>query len=264
MIDGHLAFAPKLAYENEGLDPAYFKDMARLESGNFWYRTRDKIFIWAIKKYFPDAQNLLEVGCGTGGVLSAIGKAIPKLKLTGSEIFSAGLKEARVRIPGTELFQMDALRIPFKEEFDIIGLFDVLEHIKDDEAVIGQLFQAVKKDGGVIICVPQHPSLWSHFDDHSFHVRRYTARDLRSKLESAGFKVSRQTSFVTLLLPAFIVSRLMVKKAAKENYDHVASLKVNPLLNLILEGILSVECALIRAGISLPVGTSLLMVARKP
>src|SRR6266545_4042215 len=92
-----------------------------------------------------EPENFLEIGCGTGFVLSGIRKAFPELILSGSEIFSEGLNLAAERLPGVELFQMDARRIPFQEEFDVIGAFDVLEHVKEDEEVLSQMYQATRK-----------------------------------------------------------------------------------------------------------------------
>ena len=77
----------------------------------------------------------------------ASGKRCPGL-LWGREVFSAGLRLAADRLPGVDLFQMDARQIPFENEFDVIGAFDVLEHIRDDELVLSQMYRAVRQGGG--------------------------------------------------------------------------------------------------------------------
>src|SRR5439155_11421755 len=143
----HLAYAPELANKSEGFEVDYFRQLAELEPGNFWFRSRNQLIVWALKRYFPQAESLLEIGRGTGFVLSGIKQALPGLSLTGSEVFSAGLTFAAQRLPGVELFQMDARRIPFTEEFDVIGAFDVLEHVKEDSEVLSQMYQATRKRG---------------------------------------------------------------------------------------------------------------------
>ena len=70
----------------------------------------------------------------------------------------------------------------FRNEFDVIGAFDVLEHIADDELVLSQMHQAVRKGGGIILTVPQHSFLWSEIDEYSRHVRRYSVSELKLKL----------------------------------------------------------------------------------
>jgi len=76
---------------------------------------------------------------------------------------------------------MDVRRIPFREEFDVIGAFDVLEHVKEDEEVLLQMYQATRKRGGILVTVPHHPFLWSPVDDYARHVRRYKTLELKDK-----------------------------------------------------------------------------------
>src|SRR5687768_1784274 len=80
-VDGHLAFAPELARESPGFEEQYFANLAGREEGNFWFRARNKLLVWALRSFFPQARSLLEVGCGTGFVLSAIESSFPQLEL---------------------------------------------------------------------------------------------------------------------------------------------------------------------------------------
>ncbi|MDJ0660392.1 MAG: class I SAM-dependent methyltransferase [Crocosphaera sp.] len=261
-IDNYIAFAPELAETNDGFEADLFPQLAPLEAKNFWFRSRNRLIIWAFKHYFPKAINFLEIGCGTGFVLQGIERAFPKLTLCGSEIFIDGLSFASQRLSRTELFQMDARKIPFENEFNVIGLFDVLEHIKEDREVLGAIYRATTKGGGIILTVPQHPWLWSQADDFAHHVRRYRGQELKIKVENAGFKVLRITSFVSLLLPLMLVSRLSQKRP-NQNYSIMSELKMSGWLNAILEQLLTLERTMIKLGVSFPAGGSLLLVARK-
>jgi SAM-dependent methyltransferase len=262
-IGGYPAFAPEHARGAIGYDPAQFAELARLEANNFWFRARNRLITWAIGRFFPGARNLLEVGCGTGFVLAGIAAAFPALKLAASEAASEGLAFSAARAPGASLMQMDARRIPFRGEFDVVGAFDVIEHIEDDRAVLAELSAAAVPGGGVLISVPQHPKMWSEYDVRAGHVRRYRARELRSMTKEAGLEIVRMTSFVSVLLPLMYLSRLM-QRAPAAGYDPLVELRIAPWLNRILEGALDAERALIKAGLNLPVGGSLLLVARRP
>ena len=257
-----MAFAPKLAEDNEGFNPENFATLFNLEAGNFWFRARNRLIVWALQRYFPEARNFLEIGCGTGFVLSGIRDALPSLTLSGSEIFCAGLLFAAQRLPGVELFQMDARRIPFREEYDVIGAFDVLEHVKEDEEILSQMYQATRRGGGILITVPHHPFLWSQVDDFAHHARRYQTRDLREKVERVGFSVLRLTSFVSLLLPPLILSRFK-QRFTGEEVDPSAEFDIGSLMNAMFERVLDLERTMIRAGVSFPAGGSLLLVARR-
>jgi SAM-dependent methyltransferase len=261
-IEGYLAFASELAEVSEGFEARFFAQLAQLEAGNFWFRSRNRLIIWVLQYYFPQAKSFLEIGCGTGFVLSGIERAFPSLKLYGSEIFTTGLDFAAQRLSRAELFQMDARKIPFENEFNVIGAFDVLEHIKEDGTVLSQMYRAVHNGGGIVLTVPQHPWLWSQADDYAHHVRRYSEQELKTQVEQAGFKVIRMTSFVSLLLPLMLISRLKQRRP-NPDYDVTSELRISGWINAILENILTLERTMIQFGISLPVGGSMLLVAKK-
>lgn len=262
LIDGYLAFAPELANTSNSYDASFFCKLATLEAKNFWFRSRNHLIIWALRHYFPQAKTFLEIGCGTGFVLSGIEQTFPQLTLYGSEIFTIGLGFAAQRLSRTELFQMDARKMPFENEFDVIGAFDVLEHIQEDTKVLCEMHRSIHEGGGILISVPQHPWLWSQADNYAHHVRRYRAQELKTKVEGAGFKVVRMTSFVSLLLPLMLFSRLRQRRS-KLNYDVTSELKLSSWINNILENVLSLERTMIQLGILLPAGGSLLLVAKK-
>ncbi len=264
VVGGFKAFALPLASENEGFREEYFADLAALEARSFWFRARNDLITWAMKTYFPDCWRFLEIGCGTGFVLSGIRSAYPSIELSGSEIFSTGLDFAATRVPPAQFYQMDARNIPFRDHFDVIGAFDVLEHIDDDEAAIAEVGKALRPGGGFLISVPQHPLLWSPQDEHAFHVRRYTAIELRRKVEAAGFEVVRMTSFVSLLLPMMFASRLWMRGRKRDaDFDAIGELRQSRAANTALGAVMTIERALIRHGLSFPAGGSLLLVARK-
>jgi len=252
-----------LRYMNIGFNLQYFKKLAELEAGNFWFRARNKLILWALHKYSPALKSFLEVGCGTGFVTLAISKQFSEARLFGIEYLEEGLLYARQRVPNAVFTQMDARCIPYKSALDAIGAFDVLEHIAEDEVVLQQICKALKPKGVVFITVPQHRWLWSAVDEYSCHVRRYSANELSQKVCSAGFEIIRSTSFVSTLLPAMYFSRVLKRRKIGVSIDAIAELRINPILNKLFEGLLNLELGIIRAGIDLPMGGSRLIVARK-
>lgn len=260
-IDGFEAWAPDLAGHGGGFKPEYFAELATLEESNFWFRSRNALIQWAVNQYFPKSESLLEIGCGTGFVLEGLARYKPSLKLTGSEIFTNGLNFAAQRVPSAHFVQMDARSLPYLEEFDVVTAFDVIEHITDDQLVLNNLFRATKAGGGALITVPQHQWLWSAADDYACHQRRYSAKELHSKICSAGFDIVRSTSFVSLLLPAMILSRKRSKVG--QDFNPLAEFRINSTMNAILEKTLSIERLLIRLKVNLPFGGSRLVVAIK-
>ena len=260
-----MAFALDLALQNDGFNPDFFAHLAEVEQRHFWFVGRNDILRDVITGHFPSAGRFLEIGCGTGFVLSCIRSAFPQASLSGSDIFTESLAFAAKRVPDAFLFQMDARHIPFHEEFDVIGAFDVLEHIDDDEMVLKQMYQACKPGGGVVLTVPQHRWLWSHVDDFAHHKRRYTRAELVEKAARAGFRAEYATSFVSLLLPLMLASRWLKKSGVDmDEQMEAVGLKVGKLTNAVLGAVMRIERRLINLGLSLPFGGSLLLVARKP
>ena len=262
--NGFRAYAPHLATAGGGFEEKFFHQLAPLEASNFWFRARNELILWALKSYCPRFQSFLEIGCGTGFVLSAIAERYPHTSLYGSEIFVEGLSFASSRLPSVDLMQMDARNIPFHDEFNAIGAFDVLEHIEEDGVVLSQIFSALKPGGYLIMTVPQHQWLWSVVDEYSHHARRYSSSDLHRKVQEVGFQIVRSTSFITGLLPLMAASRFANRKVSVENLDPIAEYKISPFVNSILLGALRLEQLLIRAGVNLPLGGSRLIIARKP
>jgi len=237
--------------------------MAAMEAESFWFTSRNELIAWALRTYHRDAKSFLEVGCGTGFVLSGLAERFEAMDLSGSELFAEGLIFAQQRVPMATLMQMDAQNIPFREEFDAIGAFDVLEHIEDDERVLREMYAALRPGGLLLVSVPQHRWLWSPADDLAHHVRRYTARELPAKVRAAGFEVERSTSFVSLLFGPLAVSRLLARRR-RGDYDPAGEMRLPTAANRVLGMIMAAERALIARGVTFGAGGSRLVVARRP
>lgn len=261
-LNGVEAHAAGCAHGGGGFKPEYFSALARLEAASFWFRARNELVLWALSTYKPNAHNFLEVGCGTGFVISGIAKVHPEIALCGSEIFLAGLSYAAERVPAAHFMQMDARHVPFLNEFDAIGAFDLLEHIEEDEAVLVQLHSALKPGGVLLLTVPQHPWLWSASDEYACHVRRYTCPEIEAKVRESGFELLRSTSFVTTLLPAMMLSREFQKRK-KGTFVPAGELKISAVVNKAFFNLMMLEFAGIRFGLNYPIGGSRLIVARK-
>ncbi|MGI9275625.1 MAG: class I SAM-dependent methyltransferase [Endozoicomonas sp.] len=255
-------YAPESVIEGNGFRSNHFHELAEQEERSFWFRSRNRLILASIKQYCPDFSSFLEIGCGTGYVISAIAEQHPSARIFGGELFPEGLGFASSRVPQARFMQMDAAKIPFLDEFDLIGAFDVLEHIEEDSLVLIEIKKALTPGGLLLLTVPQHPWLWSSTDDLACHVRRYTRSDLHSKLEAAGFSILRSTSFVSLLLPALCISRLMNSLGHEQSAKPGAELNISSFLNRSLEICMNIEALFIRLGINLPIGGSRLIIAK--
>ncbi|KQY60523.1 hypothetical protein ASD11_13860 [Aeromicrobium sp. Root495] len=244
-----------------GFDPGLFAELAALEQQNFWFVARNRLIRWALRREVAAPRRILEIGCGTGFVLAGLAEEYPRAHLIGTELFEEALPFVRERLPGAELRTMDARHIDVGEQVDVVGAFDVIEHVVEDDVVLDQVFAALRPGGTLAVTVPQHRWLWSSADVHAHHVRRYTARELRDRVRAAGLEVRYETSFVTLLLPLMVASRLARRSA---DHDAAAELALPRVVNAVCATVMTVELALLRWGLRFPMGGSRLMVARRP
>lgn len=259
-------FAPELALSNDGFGPEDYKTIAELSAGHFWHMQRDSLIESLFETHFPAARSFCEIGTSIGNVIMRLRSRFPEVRFYASDIYLTPLKIASETNPGCAFFQADILNFPFKEEFDVIGAFDVLEHIDDDQKALDSIFRALTPGGGAIVSAPQHMFLWSERDSSFFHKRRYSREDLVAKAERSGFKVERATSFLFLLMPLLLLSRKLKSSSpasgngnGKMEYES----RLPKALNYLLNAICSLETAAGRHGVNFPFGGSIVCVLRK-
>jgi SAM-dependent methyltransferase len=251
--------------------PGHFEPLFAAEDRHFWFRCRNRC-ISAAARLIPDLdsiKDIIEHGCGTGFVLRELQRIFPKARITGADLFAEGLALARKRFGGA-LVQTDLMQCEYKETFDLVGLFDVLEHLDDDRRALAALREQLRPGGWLLLTVPAHTVLWSDYDVASGHRRRYTQPELMSRLSEARFEVKFCTEFMLALFPLMLLRRRLswgrkggAPERGSNSEDAASELQVNPLLNRLLEVILRPEAWWIARRQELPVGTSLLALARK-
>lgn len=254
-----------MAYGAEDYPVEGLEFLLKVEENYFWFRVRNLIIRYLFERYLGKGPyKVMEVGAGNGIVL----KALQPLgyQLTAAELYLAGLKNLQKRLPEVELVQLNILKMPFTGAYDAIGAFDVIEHIEDDEIALQNLYQALRPGGYLFLSVPQYKFLWSYTDDYSGHKRRYTRHSLFPKLRRQGFEISYWNSYVFSLFPLILISRLrMGKKKASASFEDIRTeYDISSWTNALLYHILKMDYYLIRLGLRLPFGSSLMVVCRRP
>ena len=236
-------------------------DLVAAESWHFWFRARRRLVVWMIARAFPRLGSLLEVGCGTGFLLADLRVRFPGALLAGCDILFDSLRYAKPRLARGLVFQADARGLPIARRFDAVIALDVIEHLDDDVAALREMFRLVEPGGGLVLTVPQHQWLWSATDEFSCHRRRYSRAELLAKTRAAGFDVLQWTSFFTATLPLIALHRLA---RPGDGSQPVSELRISRAANAVAALMLQPEWWLIKAGISMPIGSSLIVVARRP
>lgn len=251
----------KVSYPDEGN-----ASCLAVEDTSFWFRHRNSCILEVIK-HLPPAVPFFDVGGGNGYVAKALQDA--GLEVVVVEPGSIGALNARRR--GVH----HVIRASLEDAgflpgvLPSVGLFDVLEHVEDDDVFLRSIRNYLRPGGAVYITVPAFEWLWSHEDAFAGHYRRYTRRSLSRVLKEAGLQVEFVTCFFTLLpIPTLIFRslpyRLGLRKASPTQdavrRDHqIRSSLGGRVLNFMLRR----ELERIKAGRETSFGGSCLAVARK-
>lgn len=201
------------------MNPDAYLEMADTESRHWWFTGRRRILASVIGSLnLPDNARVLEIGSGTGGnlkMLSRFGKVSSvEMDETARAIASdktGGVFDIRDGICPTDM--------PFKpgEKFDLICLFDVLEHIEDDVAALACLKKLLADGGRVLVTVPAYQWLWSAHDQFLHHKRRYSSKKLKAILDKTGFRADKVSHFNTFLFPLAAGARLLDRLLGRES-----------------------------------------------
>jgi SAM-dependent methyltransferase len=253
-----------------GYDPSFFEQLAQIEDRHFWFRARNRLISSIARRLTRELKTgylVLEVGCGTGNVLRALRQACPDGKVVGLELWFDGLRFAQQRFSGP-LVQGDVRRCPFGKPFDLIGMFDVLEHIPQELETLTALRESIAPEGRLILTVPAHQYWWSYFDEAAHHCRRYSPSDIRERLTAAGFEVEFLSQFMTIIFPLVWLVRKISGRRKESGSEAARNLtfrefRIVPVMSELLTGLLNLEASWLSRGHHLPIGTSLIVVARR-
>lgn len=151
--------------------------------------------------------------------------------------------------------------LSYRDPFDIVVAFDVIEHVEEDLDSLKRLRSLLKQDGKIVMTVPAFPFLWSRHDETHHHFRRYTRRHLDSVLREAGYEVEYISYYNSLLFPAVALARFGKKLLGiKDRSDDSLT---PPGMNGVLRRVFSSERHWV-GKVSVPFGVSLVAVARNP
>jgi SAM-dependent methyltransferase len=235
-----------------------YPHLYNIEKRHWYFAARQVILLRYINARLAtsEATSILDVGCGTGAILELLSQ---RYQAYGLDFSTSAIEFCRQR-GLSNLFAGGIDAYPKGHAFDMISMLDVVEHVDDDLRLLKDARDLLHGGGALLITVPAFPSLWSYHDVVLHHKRRYTKRRLRTLVLEAGYQIEQLTFFNTLLFPVAVTTRWLAKLAGRHDATdlEIPAAPVNALLRKIFE----LESHIL-PHVSLPVGLSLLCLARK-
>ena len=235
---------------------------ARAERDHFWFRGFRRFIEPLVAEAAQGVRpEILDCGCGTGHNLHMLRKYG---RAYGIDLTWAGLQYARGQ-GEQKVARASAAQLPFGDaRFGMVTSFDVIYSLPDEveRAAIAEMFRVLKPAGTLIVNVAALESLRGNHSVLSGEVRRYSKADLRRRLEQAGFRVTHSTYTNFSILPLVAAIRLKQRMSGHVESQDEITIPFAPV-NAALSGLLAMEAAAARI-VNMPLGSSLLAVARKP
>jgi 2-polyprenyl-3-methyl-5-hydroxy-6-metoxy-1,4-benzoquinol methylase len=245
------------------MSPDAYVEMARTQATHWWFVARREILRTQISRLnLPPNADILEIGSGTGAnlnLLAAFGNVVA-LEMCAEAIALAEAHCSRMTARHVSMRQgtcpQDLAKV--SQKFDLICLFDVLEHIEQDGESLDKLARLLKPTGTLMLTVPAYQWMWGPHDVHLHHKRRYSKRSLSARCAHAGLSVSRMSHFNTLLFPLAILGRMVEKLTGKQT----SATRTPPApINALFTRLFALERHILNR-LQMPFGLSLLLLAR--
>lgn len=246
------------------MEERYYSEYFEVEDRHWWFVGRRRIFMRLLDRHLgargSAERRVLDAGCGTGTML---GHLVRYGEAEGMDVDARAVAMCRRR--GIDCVRhVEALPLPWDDgTFDLVTALDVLEHADDDAALLSELRRVTRPGGLVLVSVPAFAWLWGPQDELSHHKRRYTARELESRITDAGLEPHRVSYFNTLLFAPIAAVRLMRRLRPPRELRSDFQLTTPGRLNAALARVFAAEAPVVER-VRLPFGVSILALAERP
>jgi SAM-dependent methyltransferase len=233
-----------------------------VESFHWWFIIRRRLLRSILSSLnVPTNCLALDLGCGTGSnlrTLNSAGLCAIGLDLS---IYALHLVASKKTKENFRLLAGDLIRLPIKtKSVGLVIAMDIFEHLDDDMNGINETYRILSSGGILIVTVPAFKSLWGTQDVVTGHKRRYSRKEITTKLKEAGFDILRSSYFNFILFFPILFARRIIRLAGLriESENKINS----PLINFFLKTIFSLEPSILKY-FSIPFGVSIFCVAKK-
>jgi SAM-dependent methyltransferase len=239
------------------VEPTYVVAHLEQDRGHWWFRGRLAVLLAVLRRVLPPGPHrLLELGCGSGNVLEALGEFGEAVGMESNGDLAACARAAGLDVRDGALPEGRVVPAGWP---DVVLLLDVLEHVDDQASTLRAAHEMLAPGGALVVAVPAYDWLWGGHDVALGHRRRYRAGGLTSVVAAAGFTTTYASYFNTLLLPAIALARAWKRARGDASHDLV---RPPAPVNALLARLFALEAGVVPR-CPMPCGASLLLIARR-
>lgn len=237
-----------------------YDEMFLQEKTYWWHVAKRALVQETISRDIKATANfrILDAGCGTGAMLEELAKKY--WSCFGADVSPKSISFCKQRgIKNVRAVNFEK-KLPFKNNFfNVITCLDVLEHVTNDQKLLGEFYRILTPGGRLYLTVPAYNFFWTYWDEILGHKRRYRRSDLIKRLKKTGFAVGRSSYFYSFLVPVALAFRFIKSVTKSRHSDFV---QIPPIINTILLWLCRIERFII-FNFSVPLGLSIFLEMRK-
>jgi len=239
-----------------------YQQIFDVEKTHWWFVGRRKIISSVLKRHIKNPlPRALDIGSGTG-LNSVVLKEFAK-QVSGLDPANEAVRLSLIRVPDLKVMQESFPYVQLGQRYNLITMFDVLEHIEDDALSLRKLEELLMPGGVAVLTVPAFPILWSDHDRVLKHFRRYTMKSLRSVITANTSLAIQRMSYFNSLFFVPIVAFRVLRKVFHILPDRADDFMVHPIINKFFLFLFSLEGKLV-GRVPYPFGISIICVLKKP
>jgi SAM-dependent methyltransferase len=238
--------------------------LGHAQEQGWWFRAKEDIVRDFVRPHVGPRSAVLILGSGEGSTIERVREIAPECSIHGLDIDPEAVAVCRARDPrgSYRVADLDQDPLASGESADVVFALDILEHLRDHEAVMGRVAAALRPGGVLVANVPAHPWLFSLHDRHLGHLRRYRPAEIEALARRHGLDVVRSTPlFATTLVLLVLWRRVLQPSFGLREAQSDVGVRVPWLLDRALYSIARLEGWAAR--LHLPFGSSHLLIARK-
>ena len=200
---------------------------------HFWIRRRFEVLRRLADETVRRSSAIAEVGCGHGLLQRQVEDSYGR-EVTGFDLNEVALKQTASRTSPVCCYDLFQKNREFEGHFDLILLFDVLEHLQDDDEFLKAIQFHLAPQGKILISVPAFQALWSKYDEAAGHFRRYNIEALRRVAQRTGMTVGEWSYWGAPLTPLLVLRKLWLSTQSPEKVYTTGFDPGNPVMNRLL------------------------------